>query len=379
MADDSSPATEEKHAHTTASKLPAEPADQSSAPTDGQELTVTAGAAYLRIFTYAEPIHVVLEVVAFIAALGSGTGLALVNLVLGDFVSILSNFVAGQISKDKFLDDVTTYCLYFVYIGIGRLVLAYAYTTLSNYCAYHIVRNIRRQYLKSALSQEVAFYDQGTAGSISMQATSNGNLIQSGIAEKLALLSQSAATFVASFIIAFVSQWKLTLILLCIAPTLIILMGIVASIEAKIEGQMLEIYGKAGAYAESVLSTTRTVQAFSLRQRLVARYANYVAQARSLGDKKSPLYGALFSIEYFVIYGTVFPFILPSKGVTILLSVLTDISWDGSRVLARRQDVRKRRSRFSRNRIHVSLPHRANLRRWHLAVMAYALSGCFSR
>ncbi|KAI7774859.1 hypothetical protein LA080_007718 [Diaporthe eres] len=239
---------------------------------------------------------------AFVSALGSGTGLALVNLVLGQFVGILTDYVAGEISRDNFMSNVTTYCLYFVYIGIGRLFLTYAYTTLSNYCAYHIVRNIRRRYLKSALSQEVAFYDQGTAGSISMQATSNGNLIQSGIAEKLALAFQSMATFVAAFIVAFISQWKLTLILLCIAPTLIILVGIVASIEAKIEGQMLETYGKAGAYAESVLATTRTVHAFGLRERLVARYVTYVAHARSLGNKKSPLYGALFSIEYLVIY-----------------------------------------------------------------------------
>ncbi|KAG8158014.1 hypothetical protein KVR01_012286 [Diaporthe batatas] len=302
MADGSLPIAEEKHAQRPGLKTPVEPADQFSTRPDGQGLTVTAGAAYFRIFTYAEPIHIVLEAVAFLAAFGSGVGLALVNLVLGDFVSTLSNFVAGRSSRDEFLGDVTTYCLYFVYIGIGRLFLTYVYTTLSNYCGYHIVRNIRRQYLKSALSQEVAFYDQGTAGSISMQATSNGNLIQSGIAEKLALLAQSAATFVASFIIAFVSQWKLTLILLCIAPALIILMGVVASMEAKIEGQMLDIYGKAGAYAESVLSTARTVHAFGLRQRLVARYATYIAHARSLGDRKSPLYGALFSIEYFVVY-----------------------------------------------------------------------------
>lgn len=303
MASEPSPATEEKHARTTTSKSPGAPADYSAAPGEDQVLTVTAGKAYFRIFTYAEPTHVVLGAVAVIAALGSGTGLALVNLVLGDFIGILTDFVSGETSREKFMSNVTTYCLYFIYIGIGRLVLTYAYTTLSNYCAYHIVRNIRRRYLKSALSQEVAFYDQGTAGSISMQATSNGNLIQSGIAEKLALTFQSAATFVAAFIIAFTSQWKLTLILLCIAPTLIILMGVVASIEAKIEGQMLEVYGKAGAYAESVLSTARTVHAFGLRQRLVARYSTYVAHARSLGDKKSPLYGTLFSLEYFVIYG----------------------------------------------------------------------------
>ncbi|KAJ0118657.1 ABC transporter [Diaporthe amygdali] len=313
MTAEPSPTPDEKHARIIEPKPSTGSAGQSEALTDGQELTVKAGAAYIRIFTYAEPRHVFLGALAFVAALGSGAGLALVNLVLGEFVGILNDYVAGEITKQQFMKNVTTYCLYFLYIGIARLVLTYAYTTLSNYCAYHIVRNIRRRYLKSALSQEVAFYDRGTAGSISMQATSNGNLIQSGIAEKLALTFQSASTFVTAFIIAFVSQWKLTLILLCVAPTLIILMGIVASIEAKIETQMLDVYGKAGAYAESVLSTTRTVQAFGLRERLVARYATFVAHART-GMGLAFCQGVkMFSIGEVDSLGTVF---------TVLLSVI---------------------------------------------------------
>lgn len=120
-----------------------------------------------RIFTYAQPIDIALEAIAFVAAAGSGVGLAIVNLVLGEFITILNRFVAGQSTPSEFMSDVSKYCLYFVYIGIGRLVLVYIYTTLTTYVAYRIVRNIRQQFFKAALAQEIAFFDLGSGGSIS--------------------------------------------------------------------------------------------------------------------------------------------------------------------------------------------------------------------
>lgn len=113
---------------------------------------------------------VALELIAIAAALASGVALALLNVVMGDFITVLTDFVSGASTRDKFMSDVSTYCMYFVYIGIARLCLAYIYTTLTTYCAYHIVRNIRTAYLKAALSQEIAFFDVGSGGSISSKS-----------------------------------------------------------------------------------------------------------------------------------------------------------------------------------------------------------------
>ncbi|KAI4595437.1 hypothetical protein KJ359_006782 [Pestalotiopsis sp. 9143b] len=278
-------------------------ADISEKPKPEDEAASKAsGGSYFRIFTYAQPIDIALEAIAFVAAAGSGVGLAIVNLVLGEFITILNRFVAGQSTPSEFMSDVSKYCLYFVYIGIGRLVLVYIYTTLTTYVAYRIVRNIRQQFFKAALAQEIAFFDLGSGGSISMQATTNGNLIHSGIAEKLGLCVQALATFIAAFVVAFTSQWKLTLILIWLAPALIVLMGLVATAEAKLETKMLDIYAQGGAFAESILSTPRTVHSLGARSRLVARYDTYLRRAKALGDKKSPVFGLLFSVEYFLIY-----------------------------------------------------------------------------
>ena len=116
-----------------------------------------------------------------------------------------------------------------------------------------------REYIKSALSQEIAHFDVGSSGFIATQATSNGRLIQGGISEKLGLTFQGLSAFVTAFILAFVTNWKLTLITLCIAPAIMIVMAITAIIEAGIETKILDVYAQANSFGEGVLASARTV------------------------------------------------------------------------------------------------------------------------
>ena len=113
---------------------------------------------------------------------------------------------------------------------------------------------------------------------------------------------QGLSAFVTAFIVAFVVQWKLTLICLCIAPATIIVMGVVATLEAAHETKILEIHSKADAFAEGALSSIRTAHAFEMRARLVAKFDHYLIEAHEVGKKISPLFGLMFSVEYTIIY-----------------------------------------------------------------------------
>ncbi|KAI8188136.1 Leptomycin B resistance protein pmd1 [Colletotrichum sp. SAR 10_75] len=265
---------------------------------------MSATRAYIRIFTYLGPKEIILEAIAVAAAAISGSGLALVNLVLGRLIIVITNYISGLSTKDQFMEDVTKHCFYFIYIGAGRLVCTYIYMTLSTYSAFHMVRNLRRQFLRAALSQNISYFDMNS-NSISTQASTNGNLIQSGVAEKLMICFQAMSTFVSAFIIAFTSYWKLTLILLCVPPALMIVIGIVATLEAKIETDMLGIFSEASSFAESLISTLRTVQAFGSRETLMSHYETFLNKAQKMGAKKSPLYGVLFSMEYSIMYSAI--------------------------------------------------------------------------
>ncbi|KAF4999995.1 hypothetical protein FGRMN_2076 [Fusarium graminum] len=257
---------------------------------------------YKRILTYAGPTEYLMQGIALVAAIGSGAGIALQNLIFGQFITTITDFTSGESEPSKFRKDVADLALYFVYLGIGRFILSYIWNVFLTYSSYRIVRNIRKEYLRAALRQEVAYYDFGSGGSIATQATSNGRLIQTGIAEKLGLFFQGAAAFLTAFIVAFIVQWKLTLICLCIAPATIIVMTVIATMEAVHEMKILEIHGQANSLAEGILASVRTVHAFEMRARLVDKFDKHLEEAHTVGKKISILFGLLFSADYTIIY-----------------------------------------------------------------------------
>lgn len=180
-------------------------------------------------------------------------------------------------------------------------MLSHAYNLLLTYTAHRTTRNIRFEFLRAALRQEVAFYDFGTGGSIAIQATSNGRLIQSGISEKLGLAFQGISAFIAAFIVAFSVQWKLTLICLCIAPAALLIMGTVSTMQTGLLIKSMGINMRANSFLEGVLGGIRAVHAFEIRERLVQKFSEHLEQVRRVGKKQSPLLGILFSSQYTII------------------------------------------------------------------------------
>ncbi|KAL6352897.1 hypothetical protein LRP88_13372 [Fusarium phalaenopsidis] len=267
---------------------------------DPEELS--ASAAYARIFRYANFSEFSLQLIAIFAAVASGAGVAFQNLIFGDFITTVTKFTTDRLSPAEFRDDAARLALYFVYLGVGRFFLSYIYNSLLTYAAHCITRNIRREYLAAALRQEVAFFDLGTGGSVATQATSNGRLIHGGISEKLGLTFQGLSAFITAFIIAFIVQWKLTLICLCIAPATLLVNGAAAGIMAGYETQILTIHAQANSFAEGILSSVRTIHAFGMRGPLVSKFDQYLTDAHAVGKTISPLFGLLLSTEYCIIY-----------------------------------------------------------------------------
>ncbi|KZL85124.1 multidrug pheromone exporter [Colletotrichum incanum] len=276
--------------------------DDPAQSSQGDQGEPSAFNGFLRVFVFGHAVDYALEFIAIIAAIASGIALAMVNLVIGQFISLLSNSYSSSSSQpDGFMVAVSKTALHFVYIGIVRFVCTYIYASLFTFVAHRLTRNIRHEYLRAVFSQEISFFDK-SSGSISMQATSNGKLIQSGIGEKLGMLVQASATFVAAFVIAFITQWKLTLIIIGMVPVLLIVVGGVAGLDAQIETDILKIHAQAASFAETTLAGVRTVHAFDLRKRVVSQYDSFLQNSFRLGMKKNKIYGVLFGGEYFIVH-----------------------------------------------------------------------------
>ena len=161
---------------------------------------------------------------------------------------------------------------------------------------------MRIKLLERTLAQDISYFDSPEFGSISSLVTTSGNFVNQGISEKLGLLVQAVSTFVAAFVVAFIADWKLTLMIIGIVPLNIIVTGICVALDTIIETKITKINSEGSNLAEEVFSSIRNVHSFWAHARLAKKFQLTLDRAEKTGRKRSWIYAILFGTEYFLIY-----------------------------------------------------------------------------
>ncbi|KFA47530.1 hypothetical protein S40293_02105 [Stachybotrys chartarum IBT 40293] len=274
---------------------------------------------YLRVFTYNDRRGWIMNTIAFVCMIASGTALPLMDIIFGQFINVFNNFATGQLSPAGYRGEVGRYrhvspptsnprcfadllgSLYFVYLFIGKFVLTYIWTVLISITAVRTTKELRVDFVRQTLRQEIAFFDSPSS-SVSGQITTNGNIITVGISEKLGITIMGISTFITAFIVAFAVQWRLTLIVISIVPVNIVVTIICIAYDTIYENSILSIYSRSSSLAEEAFSTIRTVHAFWAFPKLSRRFTHTLEEARHVGAKKSLIYAILFPTEFFCIF-----------------------------------------------------------------------------
>ncbi|KJZ74389.1 hypothetical protein HIM_06199 [Hirsutella minnesotensis 3608] len=267
----------------------------------GEEQEASGLSNYLRIFAYNDAKDRLVNVVALVFAIASGTLLPLVELVFGNFVTAFNDYAAGKLSRDDFMSQLARYTLYFVYLFAAKLALTYAWTVLVNVTAIRTTTRLRVDYVRQTLRQDVPFFDGTGASSIASQLTLNGNLVNNSISEKLGLLVQAVAGLVACFAVAFAVQWKLTLVVLITVPANVVVNIWCMGKNGAIEANMFDIYSESSSLAQEAFSNIRTTHAFWAFPKLAVRFDALLDRARQIGKAKSLIQATMFPSEFFCV------------------------------------------------------------------------------
>lgn len=293
---------------------------------------VKSGVAVL--YRYASRNDILIIAVSAFCAIVAGAALPLMTVIFGNLQGTFQDYFMGKMSYDKFLDKMTHFVLYFIYLGVGEFVTIYITTVGFIYTGEHISAKIREHYLQSCMRQNIGFFDKLGAGEVTTRITSDTNLIQDGISEKVSLTLTAVATFVSAFVIGFVNYWKLTLILLSTVAALLLNMGFGSTFIIKYSKQSLEAYAQGGSLADEVISSIRNAVAFGTQDRLAKQYDAHLAKAETFGFKVKGAIAVMIAgmmLVLYLNYGLAFwqgsQFLVDgsvplSKILTILMSVM---------------------------------------------------------
>ncbi|KAK0732777.1 P-loop containing nucleoside triphosphate hydrolase protein [Apiosordaria backusii] len=263
---------------------------------------VKVGVATL--YRYSSRNDIIILIVSAICAIASGAALPLMTVVFGNLQGTFQNYFTpgSNVSYDEFTSELGSLCLYFVYLAIGEFVTSYIATVGFIYCGEHISAKIREHYLESCMKQNIGFFDKLGAGEVTTRITADTNLIQEGISEKVGLTLQAVSTFIAAFVIGFVSYWKLTLILMSTVVALLLVMGTGSRFIVKYSRQNISAYAQGGSVAEEVISSVRNAVAFGTQDRLAKQYDVHLIKAEFFGFKVKSILGVMVAGMMLILY-----------------------------------------------------------------------------
>ncbi|KAM9836236.1 bile salt export pump-like [Aulostomus maculatus] len=199
-------------------------------------------------------------------------------------------------------NEMTKFALYYVGIGGAVFLLGYFQISLWVTAAAKQVQLIRKMYFSTVMRMEIGWFDCTSVGELNTRMSDDINKINDAIADQVAIFLQRFTTFVCGFCIGFVKGWKLTLVIVAASPLIGIGAGLMALFVAKLTGMELQAYAKAGAIADEVLTSIRTVASFGGEHKEVQRYDKNLISAQRWGIRKGLIMGFFTGYMWLIIF-----------------------------------------------------------------------------
>ncbi|KAJ3085456.1 Multidrug resistance protein 1, partial [Quaeritorhiza haematococci] len=310
-SDKSQPAVEPKKPASTQSQ------DESDTAETAQKVPFT------HLFRFARPFDILLMVLATVCSIVSGIGMPLVTVFFGDIADSMVLYVpesspkwqnntvayrlavsAGLVTtKEKLDSQMTGAILKICWLGLGVFFASYFQIWLWMWAGQNQTKRIRMRYFRAILHQDVAWFDGISTGDLTARMSSDMNVIQDGISEKMGFVIQHMTTFIAGFVIAFTKGWQLALVLISVFPLLAGCAAFMSKVVADGSGKGQNAYASAGAVAEQALFAIKTVVSFGGEEREAERYRGHLETAFKSGIKKGLLLGVGIGMMYFFLFG----------------------------------------------------------------------------
>ncbi|KAK9275594.1 hypothetical protein L1049_022861 [Liquidambar formosana] len=239
------------------------------------------------ILRYADWVDVVLMLLGTVGAIGDGMS---TNCLLV-FASRLMNSLGDgktQQNHGKFMDEVEKCSLYFVYLGLAVMVVAF----MEGYCwcktSERLVLKIRYKYLEAVLRQEVGFFDsqEATTSEIINSISKDTSLIQEVLSEKVPIFLMHTSVFISGLAFSTYFSWRLSLVAFPMLLLLIIPGMIYGKYLLYLSKKSYKEYGKANTILEQALSSIKTIYTFTAERRIVERYSLILDRTTKLGIKQ---------------------------------------------------------------------------------------------
>lgn len=243
---------------------------------------------------------------ATIAGLSMPVWLLLLAQSLQTFNEIGTIIAAGG-SITILLDEMYKLIYSFAIVGGVSLFSGAAYVSTWTYVGEAQTLRIRKAFVKSALTQEMAWFDTsvGDPQELPVMAANALGRIQISLGRAGADTFANLLSAVGCLLVSLGLDAPLAILMLCALPVVGIAIGVVSCFMRKYSGLALESFAAAGAFASEVLTGIKTVSSLRAESWAVQRYTETVTEAQGHGVRSvaySRLASGIMGLMFYVTY-----------------------------------------------------------------------------
>lgn len=104
-----------------------------------------------------------------LSAIGHGAAVPLQFIIFGDLIDKFINHGKGE--KFDLEEQMVQFALYYVYLAIGNLVVAYGQMAMWSLTATRQVKKMRLAFFRSILRQDIGWFDTNDSGELNSRLT----------------------------------------------------------------------------------------------------------------------------------------------------------------------------------------------------------------
>ncbi|CAA0188408.1 unnamed protein product [Arabidopsis thaliana] len=188
---------------------------------------------------------------------------------------------------------------------------------------------VRQKMFSAILRNEIGWFDKvdNTSSMLASRLESDATLLRTIVVDRSTILLENLGLVVTAFIISFILNWRLTLVVLATYPLIIS-----GHISEKIfmqgyGGNLSKAYLKANMLAGESISNIRTVVAFCAEEKVLDLYSKELLEPSERSFRRGQMAGILYGVSQFFIFSSYglalwYGSILMEKGLSSFESVM---------------------------------------------------------
>ncbi|CAH8333242.1 unnamed protein product [Eruca vesicaria subsp. sativa] len=200
--------------------------------------------------------------------------------------------------------DSRFWSMIFVLLGVVSLIVYPMHMYLFAVAGGKLIRRIRSMCFEKVVHMEFGWFDEpeNSSGAMGTRLSADAALIRNLVGDSLALTVKNIASAVAGIIIAFVTSWELSVIILVMIP----LTGINNFVQVKLmkdfSADAKTNYEEASQVASDAVGSIRTVASFCAEEKVVQMYKKRCEVSIKSGMKQGLVAALGFGLSFFLRY-----------------------------------------------------------------------------